>query len=158
MDDGSTDSTAEIAREYPFRLITTKNRGLSSARNTGFQAATGEIVAYIDDDAYPTSEWLKYLATTFTTTDHAAVGGPNLSPPTDGFVADCVAHAPGGPIHVLLSDREAEHIPGCNMAIRKIVWKQSEVSMRFFELRVMTSMSAGACSNTDGHWDSMLRP
>jgi glycosyltransferase involved in cell wall biosynthesis len=119
VDDGSTDSTGEIAREYPFRLITTDNRGLSSARNTGFNAATGEIVAYIDDDAYPTSEWLKYLATTFLTTDHAAVGGPNLSPPTDGFIADCIAHAPGGPIHVLLSDREAEHIPGCNMAIRK---------------------------------------
>ena len=26
---------------------------------------------------------------------------------------------PGGPIHVLLTDREAEHIPGCNMAFRR---------------------------------------
>jgi glycosyltransferase involved in cell wall biosynthesis len=119
VDDGSTDATAQIARQYPFRLITTENRGLSSARNTGFRAATGEIVAYIDDDAYPTTEWLKYLANTLMTTGHAAVGGPNLSPRTDGFIADCVALAPGGPIHVLLSDREAEHIPGCNMAIRK---------------------------------------
>jgi len=34
-------------------------------------------------------------------------------------MADCVANAPGGAIHVLLSDREAEHIPGCNMAFRK---------------------------------------
>jgi hypothetical protein len=34
------------------------------------------------------------------------------------LVADAVAAAPGGPIHVLLSDREAEHIPGCNMAFR----------------------------------------
>jgi hypothetical protein len=34
-------------------------------------------------------------------------------------VADCVAHAPGGPIHVLIDDCEAEHIPGCNMAFRK---------------------------------------
>jgi membrane protein implicated in regulation of membrane protease activity len=30
-----------------------------------------------------------------------------------------VANAPGGPIHVLLSDEEAEHIPGCNMAFRR---------------------------------------
>jgi len=30
-----------------------------------------------------------------------------------------VANAPGGPIHVLLSDNVAEHIPGCNMAFRK---------------------------------------
>jgi hypothetical protein len=34
-------------------------------------------------------------------------------------MAECVAHAPGGPIHVLISDREAEHIPGCNMAFRR---------------------------------------
>src|SRR5205823_3444057 len=27
--------------------------------------------------------------------------------------------APGGPVHVLVTDREAEHIPGCNMAFRK---------------------------------------
>src|SRR6185436_17642120 len=44
---------------------------------------------------------------------------PNIAPPTDGPVAECVAHSPGGPVHVLLSDREAEHIPGCNMAFRK---------------------------------------
>ncbi|HEU5322180.1 MAG TPA: glycosyltransferase family 2 protein, partial [Methylomirabilota bacterium] len=31
----------------------------------------------------------------------------------------CVANAPGGPIHVLLSDDVAEHIPGCNMAFRR---------------------------------------
>jgi hypothetical protein len=30
-----------------------------------------------------------------------------------------VTNAPGGPVHVLLSDQEAEHIPGCNMAFRK---------------------------------------
>ena len=34
-------------------------------------------------------------------------------------VADAVANAPGGPIHVLLSDTVAEHIPGCNMAFRR---------------------------------------
>jgi glycosyltransferase involved in cell wall biosynthesis len=119
VNDGSTDSTAEIAIDYPFRIISTENRGLSSARNTGMHAAAGEIIAYIDDDAYPSVEWLKYLALTFLNTDHAAVGGPNLPPPSDGFVAECVALAPGGPIHVLLSDREAEHLPGCNMAVRK---------------------------------------
>ena len=37
----------------------------------------------------------------------------------DGRLAECVGHAPGGPTHVLLSDRLAEHIPGCNMAFRK---------------------------------------
>ena len=119
VDDGSTDGTAAIAREYDCSLIQTANRGLGSARNTGMQAATGEIVAYIDDDAYPDPHWLAYLASTFLNTPHAAVGGPNLPPSGDGWIAECVAHAPGGPAHVLLTDCEAEHIPGCNMAFRR---------------------------------------
>lgn len=123
VSDGSTDATADIVREYNVRLICTENRGLSSARNTAMEAATGEIIAYIDDDAYPDPHWLMYLAKTFLDTSHAGVGGPNLAPPGDGPIADCVACAPGGPVHVLLSDREAEHIPGCNMAFRTSVLK-----------------------------------
>ncbi len=119
VNDGSTDGTAAIARHYDCRLIQTENRGLASARNTGLSAATGEIVAYIDDDAYPDPHWLTYLAAMFLSTSHAAMGGPNLAPPGDGTIAECVAHSPGGPVHVLLDDREAEHIPGCNMAFRK---------------------------------------
>jgi O-antigen biosynthesis protein len=119
VDDGSTDATAAIAHRYGFRVISTPNRGLSSARNTGLAHATGEIVAYIDDDAWPDPHWLTFLAETFTTTAHAGAGGPNLPPPGDGFVAACVAASPGGPMHVLVSDTEAEHVPGCNMAFRR---------------------------------------
>lgn len=119
VNDGSSDRTAAITEEYGFRLINTKNGGLSRARNIGLEAATGEIVAYIDDDAYPDVHWLTYLAATLESTSHVGVGGPNIPPPGDGPIADCVANAPGGPIHVLLSDQEAEHIPGCNMAFRK---------------------------------------
>jgi O-antigen biosynthesis protein len=119
VDDGSTDATAEIAQRYAVRLIQTENRGLSSARNTGLYAATGDIVAYIDDDAYPDREWLKRLARVFMQTEYVGVGGPNIPPPGDSLTAECVAHAPGGPIHVLLSDSKAEHIPGCNMAFRR---------------------------------------
>jgi glycosyltransferase involved in cell wall biosynthesis len=119
VNDGSTDATPEIVSEYGFRLISTANRGLSNARNTGWQEAKGEIVAYIDDDAYPDPHWLTYIAAAFMRTTHVGIGGPNLPPPGDGAIADCVANAPGGPVHVLLSDTEAEHIPGCNMAFRK---------------------------------------
>jgi GT2 family glycosyltransferase len=119
VNDGSTDATEEIARAFGVRLITTENRGLSSARNAGLEVATGGIVAYIDDDAYPDPHWLTYLAASFMNTSHVAAGGPNMPPAGDGVVAECVAAAPGGPIHVLLSDREAEHIPGCNMAFRR---------------------------------------
>jgi hypothetical protein len=36
------------------------------------------------------------------------VGGPNIAPAGDGETAACIAASPGGPIHILLSDREAE--------------------------------------------------
>jgi GT2 family glycosyltransferase len=119
VNDGSTDATPALAAEYDVRLISTENCGLSSARNTGWHAASGEIVAYIDDDAYPDPHWLHYIAYRFVTGDWVGVGGPNIAPPGDGAISECVANAPGGPVHVLVSDHEAEHIPGCNMAFRR---------------------------------------
>jgi glycosyltransferase involved in cell wall biosynthesis len=119
VNDGSTDDTPRIASDYDLRLISIPKGGLSNARNVGMKAATGEIVAYLDGDAFPTPHWLDYLAHAFATTDHAGIGGPNIAPPSDGWIAKCVDHAPGGPNHVLFTDREAEHIPGCNMAFRK---------------------------------------
>jgi GT2 family glycosyltransferase len=120
VDDGSVDDSAQIARRPGVRLIQTPNGGLSSARNVGLHASTGEIVAYIDDDAYPDSDWLTHLVAAVTANgEHAAVGGPNIPPHADPPLADCVAHAPGGPAHVLLTDTLAEHIPGCNIAFRR---------------------------------------
>lgn len=125
VNDGSKDNTPEIVAEYPsFKLISTENRGLSNARNTGLEAATGEIIAYTDDDARPDLHWLHYLALTYATTDHAGVGGPNIAPPGDGWIAECVANAPGGPIHVLLDDTTAEHVPGCNCSFRTEALRQ----------------------------------
>jgi GT2 family glycosyltransferase len=118
--DGATDASAQIASEYEgVRVIETPQSGLAAARNTGMEAAAGEIVAYIDDDAIPDRDWLTHLVKTFTDGPFAAVGGPNVLPPDSSWIAECVANAPGGPTHVLISDRDAEHIPGCNMAIRK---------------------------------------
>jgi GT2 family glycosyltransferase len=120
VSDGSTDDSAVIAASYEgVRVIETEQRGLAAARNTGMDAATGEIIAYIDDDAVPDPGWLAQLASTFKAAGLAAAGGPNVLPPESSWIAECVANAPGGPTHVLVSDREAEHIPGCNMAIRK---------------------------------------
>jgi GT2 family glycosyltransferase len=116
--DGSSDGSEEIARAYGANLVTTAHRGLSAARNAGIARATGEIVAFLDDDAYPDTDWLHYVASALAQNGHGGIGGPNL-PPDDGLVAESVAAAPGGPIHVLISDREAEHVPGCNMAFRK---------------------------------------
>jgi GT2 family glycosyltransferase len=117
--DGCTDETVDIVTMYAYRVIRVNNGGLSKARNIGMRAARGEIVAYLDDDAYPDPHWLQYLARTFMNTRHAGVGGPNIAPLDDPFVAQCVANSPGGPNHVLVDDEIAEHIPGCNMAFRK---------------------------------------
>jgi hypothetical protein len=59
INDGSTDETAFIAQDYPVRLINQSNQGLSAARNVGLTASDGEIVAHIDDDAFPHRYWLR---------------------------------------------------------------------------------------------------
>ncbi len=120
VDNGSTDGlTSKIAQQSGFRVIQTAPTGLSAARNTGLSESRGEIVAYIDDDARPDPHWLHYLVNSFRTSDHCGIGGPNVQPPGDGPIAECVANSPGGPAHIMLTDDIAEHIPGCNMAFRK---------------------------------------
>ena len=129
VDDGSVDATPEIAERFGTRVIRTPNRGLSAARNTGIAAATGEVVAFVDDDAIPDPSWLRHVVATLLAHEHVGVGGPNIAPPTDGLVARAVGAAPGGPNHVLLSDREAEHIPGCNM----VFWKEALEAVEGFD-------------------------
>jgi glycosyltransferase involved in cell wall biosynthesis len=120
VDDGSTDDTAEIARRHPrARLVTIEHAGLSVARNAGLDAATGDLIAYLDADAYPSPEWPYYLALGLDSPTVGGVGGPNLPPLDDAPGAHRVARAPGGPVHVLLTDDRAEHVPGCNMAFWK---------------------------------------
>jgi len=117
VDDGSTDDTAYIAAQFPqVRYIHQSNHGLSHARNTGAVAAKGEVLAYTDSDCMADVDWLYYLIGTLVCGDYAGVGGPNVTPPAQNWVQACVAAAPGGPSHVLLTDTIAEHIPGCNMA------------------------------------------
>lgn len=122
VDDGSTDATTDIARRYPrSRLISIEHSGLAVARNEGIAAADGDLIAYLDSDAYPTPEWPYYLALGLDNSDVGGVGGPNVAPPDDPTGAHVVARSPGGPVHVLTSDDRAEHIPGCNMAFWKLV-------------------------------------
>lgn len=120
VDDGSTKPIAEIAAGFPVRYHRIEhNSGLSNARNTGMQLAEGEIIAYIDDDAFADPDWLFFMVQSLLEHRASAVGGPNLSPSGENFTAHCVHHAPGNPTHVLLGDETAEHVPGCNMAYRK---------------------------------------
>src|SRR6266446_3987688 len=125
VDDGSTDNTAQIAAQFPnVRYIHQSNHGLSHARNTGAAAAKGEVFAYTDSDCMADPDWLYYLVGTLLSGDYAGVGGPNVSPPAQNAIQACVAAAPGGPSHVLLTDTVAEHIPGCNMAFYRWAFEQ----------------------------------
>ena len=120
VNDGSKDATGLIARRYhAARVIDIPNGGLSAARNVGLAHATGEIVAYTDADVRVDPDWLTYLVQPILSGSFVGSGGPNIVPPDDDWVAQCVARAPGGPTHVLLDDRVAEHVPGCNMAFRR---------------------------------------
>ncbi len=123
VDDGSTDRTPEIVERFrhepKFVPVRQKNMGLSYARNVGAHTATGAILAYTDGDCMADPDWLYYLVGTLLRGPYAGVGGPNVSPPAANWVQACVAAAPGGPSHVLLTDTVAEHIPGCNMAFHR---------------------------------------
>jgi glycosyltransferase involved in cell wall biosynthesis len=120
VDDGSTDDTAYIVAQFPqVRYIHQTNHGLSHARNTGAAAANGEVLVYTDSDCMADVDWLYYMIGTLTSGDYAGAGGPNITPPAQNWIQACVAAAPGGPSHVLLTDTVAEHIPGCNMAFYK---------------------------------------
>src|SRR5690554_6896621 len=66
VNDGATDSSAEIATEFVqedsrFRLIHQENKGLSGARNTGLKEAKGEFVFYLDSDDVLLSNALELL-------------------------------------------------------------------------------------------------
>jgi glycosyltransferase involved in cell wall biosynthesis len=118
-DDGSTDATLDRARTFGFRVLRLPHRGLSAARNAGLAAASGEIVAYLDADAACHRDWPYYLALSLEDDNVMATGGPNLAFPEAERVERAVAASPGSPMHVLVSDDRAEHVPGCNMAFRK---------------------------------------
>ena len=50
VDDGSTDNTAEVIRALPVTYLRTDGIGASGARNVGLHAATGDFIAFLDDD------------------------------------------------------------------------------------------------------------
>jgi len=62
VDNGSTDATAVIARQYDFvQVVSEPQRGRVFARNTGFSAARGDIIARIDADAILPPDWMARL-------------------------------------------------------------------------------------------------
>lgn len=73
VDDGSTDGTADIVREFPrVRLVRQGNQGPAAARNRGVELATAPVVVFTDSDCEPTPGWLEALLQPFA--DPSVVG------------------------------------------------------------------------------------
>lgn len=89
VDNRSTDDTPEVARAFAaarperVRVIEEGELGLSAARNAGVRAARGEILAFLDDDAFPEPGWLAAVVEAMAPADVHAVGGP-VDPLFDG--------------------------------------------------------------------------
>ena len=65
VDDGSADGTGRIAQEHGARCIRQPQAGPAAARNTGYRAASGEIVAFTDSDCVPEPDWIARLLDRF---------------------------------------------------------------------------------------------
>ena len=80
VDDGSRQSLAEIIATFRARLNLCllnlpRSEGPSVARNRGAARATGEFLAFTDDDCTPAPDWLRQLAARFQSTPRHLVGG-----------------------------------------------------------------------------------
>ena len=88
------------AADLGAHVVTNRHKqGLSGARNTGVEEAAGDIVVFLDDDAWADPEWLKHLLAAYDSPDVAGVGGaiepiwpdsrPAFFPPEFDWVIGC---------------------------------------------------------------------
>lgn len=124
IDNNSSDSTATIARSFPFvRLITEPRQGVVYARDAGFNAARGDIIGRIDVDTLLPRDWIATVQTMFQDQSLDAVSGTvtyHDMPWKDFF----------GAFNLLFRRYLARRMAGelflygSNMAIRRSVWQQ----------------------------------
>ncbi len=113
----------------PVQIISTGPVSPAKKRDLALQYAKGEILAFIDDDAYPIRTWLKEAVKNFDDLNVAVVGGPALTP-----IEDNILQKASGRIYesILVSGnfryrylaqkrREVQDLPSCNFLIRKSV-------------------------------------
>ncbi len=126
VNDGGDKRVSEIAEDYAsVVLVSMEHVGLSAARNRGVEVAQGDIIVFTDDDCVAEADWLQWIAWQFVSQpDLGCAGGPNVPPASETLKQAVIAAAPGGPTHVLLTDASAEHLPGCNLAVRREVFEE----------------------------------
>jgi GT2 family glycosyltransferase len=95
-------------------------------------AANGEIVAFIDGDAYPDKDWLKNALKYFDDPKVAAVGGPGLTPETDNTMQKASGEIlssflGAGPLsfrHSAKLPRKCDDLPTVNLIVRRSTFKE----------------------------------
>ena len=79
VDDGGVTPLDELVNQFhgslTLKLLQQRNAGPAAARNRGASEATGEFLAFTDDDCAPASNWLEALAAQFVASPDCAVGG-----------------------------------------------------------------------------------
>jgi glycosyltransferase involved in cell wall biosynthesis len=109
------------------RILPTGPMRPAEKRNLGVSKATGSIIAFLDDDAYPLPHWLEEAAGNFSRPEVGAVGGPGLTPVEDPLLARVSgriyeARMVSGNYryrYVVDRMREVDDFPSCNLIVRK---------------------------------------
>jgi GT2 family glycosyltransferase len=87
VDNGSTDTTAEVVRNYGVTLADEREQvGSYAARNKGVAVASGEILGFTDADCLPSPDWVKTAVAAFADPAVHVVGGEVLACPPETAV------------------------------------------------------------------------
>lgn len=114
------------------RVIPTGKQRPSYKRDLALEHARGEILAFLDDDAYPVTDWLKSAVRNFSRPEVAAVGGPAVTPPSDDLRRQASGDIysswmVGGSYNYRYIQgmyREVEDYPTCNLLVRTEVFRR----------------------------------
>jgi cellulose synthase/poly-beta-1,6-N-acetylglucosamine synthase-like glycosyltransferase len=109
------------------KVIITDKVGQGHKKNLGVAHATGEICAFVDDDAYPNKDWIKNAVKYFDDPDIVAVGGPGITPPNDSLMQKAGGLVYSLPIgsgklsyrYISKERNNVSELPGYNLFIRK---------------------------------------
>ncbi len=117
---------------YRFKIVATGPVRPARKRNMGAVAAKGDVLVFIDDDAYPREDWLANAAARFTHPEIHALGGPGLTPPDDPPLAQLSGAIFASPLvsgnfrcryFIQGPLRRVEDFPSCNLFVRREVFE-----------------------------------
>ncbi|MDO9068879.1 MAG: mycofactocin biosynthesis glycosyltransferase MftF [Deltaproteobacteria bacterium] len=131
VDDGSSDDSPQVARQFGALLVPSggTGRGPAAARNVGAALASGEILAFIDSDCSASTEWLNELIPSFSNPAMAAVGGQVDGMCTesgvDRYEAVMSSLSIGSRERVENSGNDTFYLPSCNLLVRRIAFQSA---------------------------------